>query len=214
MKIPFNKKILMTAGLFIACFAVINAGMYFFLQATQPKIGHRAEGPKAQVSADSLKLAATVSVDSIRRDSTAEVTAPVVAHDTTTAVNVAASAVAETTVAEAPLENVTATVDTPSADENEQLSEAPEETNADEAVSSLESGDSRQMAKLAKLLESMKPAEAADIASHLTTDQIVILVMKMKDRTAGRMLAALPIEQAAQVAERMSQMSRTASRGD
>jgi flagellar motility protein MotE (MotC chaperone) len=70
-------------------------------------------------------------------------------------------------------------------------------------------GDAQQVDKLAKLLESMKPVEAADIISHLTTDQIVALVMKMKERTAGRMLAALPIEQAAQVAERMS---RTASR--
>jgi flagellar motility protein MotE (MotC chaperone) len=61
-----------------------------------------------------------------------------------------------------------------------------------------------QMAKLGKLLESMKPDEAAAIASQLTIDQIVVLVMRMKDRAAGKMLAALPVDQAAQVAVKMS----------
>jgi flagellar motility protein MotE (MotC chaperone) len=65
--------------------------------------------------------------------------------------------------------------------------------------------DAASLAKLAKLLEAMKPAEAASVVSGLDTEQIVALVLKMKDRTAGRMLAALPPDVSVKVALRMSQ---------
>jgi len=86
----------------------------------------------------------------------------------------------------------------------------PDTKSSETAVAAV--GDEKQMAKLAKLLESVKPGEAATIAARLDTDQIVALVMKMKDRSAGKMLAAMPPEQAAKIALRMSEMA-TATRG-
>jgi len=204
----FNKKLLIPAGLFVAGFLVINVGMFFFLKTTQPKVGSRVESQVAHAPVDSLT--ARAGADSAMANSTAPATPELASADTAAHADSVATAPVETTaVIPVAAENVATAVDTPAAEPNAEASEAPPEVSTNEVVEALQSGDSHGMAKLAKLLESMKPAEAADIASHLTTDQIVALVMKMKDRTAGRMLAALPIEQAAQVAERMSQ---TASR--
>jgi hypothetical protein len=201
----FNKKLLIPAALFVAGFLVINVGMFFFLKATQPKVGGRVVTQAAHAPVDSLALTAAA-----KTDSSAMVAPQLPSADTVTqAVSVMPVPVETTAVIPVADEITASAVDTPATEPEAEVSEAPPETSTDEVIEALQSGDSRQTAKLAKLLESMKPVEAADIASHLTTDQIVALVMKMKDRTAGRMLAALPIEQAAQVAERMSQ---TASR--
>ena len=201
----FNKKLLIPAGLFVAAFLVINVGMFFFLKATQPKVGHRADTPVALAPVDSL---ASVAAQSAGTDSSAAAAGEVASADSTTDADSVMAALAETTaVIPAADENVTPVVETAAV--AELSSETPPEAESDEVIEALQAGDAQQVDKLAKLLESMKPIEAADIISHLTTDQIVALVMKMKERTAGRMLAALPIEQAAQVAERMSQ---TASR--
>lgn len=195
----FNKKLLIPAGLFVASFVVINVGMFFFLKTTQPKVGTRVESQVAHAPVDSL--AARPGADSAVSVTPELASADSVAH----ADSVVSAPVETTAVIPVAEENVAAAVDTPAAEPNVEATETSPEVTSSEVVEALQSGDSHGMAKLAKLLESMKPAEAADIASHLTTDQIVALVMKMKDRTAGRMLAALPIEQAAQVAERMSQ---------
>jgi hypothetical protein len=74
------------------------------------------------------------------------------------------------------------------------------------APETLSASNLKELAKLAKVLEGMKPAEAAAIASRLGTEEIVALVMKMKDRKAAKMMAELPVDLAAQVAERMSEM--------
>jgi len=203
----FNKKLLIPAGLFVAGFLVINVGMFFFLKATQPKVGGRVETQAAHVPADSL---APASAAVAKTDSSASAAPQLASADTAAHADSIMPAPVETTVVSRVADEMAASAaDTPVVEPEANVSEAPAEPSADEVVEALQSGDSQQTAKLAKLLESMKPVEAADIASHLSTDQIVAVVMKMKDRTAGRMLAALPIEQAAQVAERMSQ---TASR--
>jgi hypothetical protein len=195
----FNKKLLIPAGLFVAGFLVINVGMFFFLKATQPKVGGRVETQATPAPAAVAKT-----------DSSASAAPQLASADTAVHADSLMPVPVETTaVSQVADEMTAAAVDTPVVEPEAEVSQAPAEPSADEVAQALQSGDARQTVKLAKLLESMKPVEAADIVSHLTTDQIVALVMKMKDRTAGRMLAALPIEQAAQVAERMSQ---TASR--
>jgi len=200
-----NKKLLMPAALFVAGFLVINVGMFFFLKATQPKVGGRVAAQATHAPVDSLALTAAV-----KSDSSVVVAPQLPSADTVAQAVIVMPVPVETTAVIPVADEISATaVDTSVTEPEAEVSEAPPETSTDEVIEALQSGDSRQTAKLAKLLESMKPVEAADIVSHLTTDQIVALVMKMKDRTAGRMLAALPIEQAAQVAERMSQ---TASR--
>ena len=202
-----NKKLLIPAGLFVAGFLVINVGMFFFLKVTQPKVGGRVETQAAHVPANS-PAPATAAV--AKTDSSASAAPQLASADTVAPADSVMPAPVETTAVIPVADEMTASaVDTPVVEPEADVSEAPAEPSADEVAEALQSGDALQTAKLAKLLESMKPVEAADIVSHLTTDQIVAVVMKMKDRTAGRMLAALPIEQAAQVAERMSQ---TASR--
>jgi flagellar motility protein MotE (MotC chaperone) len=209
----FNKKLLMTIGMALGSFLVINVAMFFFLKTTQPKMGARSDTEKvaAVKTADSLaakehaaktdslphpELAAATGKDStlaseIHADSAkipAE-TAPVMA------------AMAEESPSLAP----ETTKPSPDTAKSAAPTEANASTNAESAVAAAKTGDSVELAKLAKLLESLKPNEAADIASQLNTEQIVALVMKMKDRTAGKMLAALPVEQAARVAAKMSQ---------
>ncbi|MFZ5434420.1 MAG: hypothetical protein ACOZB3_11695 [Calditrichota bacterium] len=211
-----KKKLIMAVGLFLGSFIVINVGMFFFLKMTTPKIGPRADVPVAAHS-DSLHHADSTMamMDSTHVDST------VVEHpDSTLAESTPADTVDEMqpvvlaenaepkaveTVIEAPKPE-------PLADTTSALSEAPRK-QAEATVQAVAEGDVREMAKLAKLLEAMKPADAAAIATRLNTDQIIALVMRMKDRTAGKMLAELPVEQAARVAARMSQTASRARGG-
>lgn len=64
-----------------------------------------------------------------------------------------------------------------------------------------------EISKLAKLLEGMKPDEAAVIAERLPTETIVQLVMRMKSRNGAKMMASLPVPVAASVATRMAELS-------
>jgi flagellar motility protein MotE (MotC chaperone) len=213
----FKKPLIIAIGLGIASFVVINVGMYFFLSATQPKAGVRADGAGlAQMKADSAAHPGEAKADSAAPHGEGGTTHTMAAVDTTVkhespvAEPIAEAAPAETKPEE-PAANIT--TETPAEDAHVEPEKAADaaatEANAEAVMQAAKDGDEKEMAKLAKLLEAMKPAESADIASHLTTEQIVTLMMKMKDRAAGKMLAALPIEQAARVAERMSQ---TASR--
>lgn len=79
---------------------------------------------------------------------------------------------------------------------------AETEVNVSESPSS-----TAEISKLAKLLEGMKPDEAAVIAERLPTDTIVDLVMRMKSRNGAKMMASLPVPVAASVATRMAELS-------
>jgi flagellar motility protein MotE (MotC chaperone) len=211
--IMFNKKSLIYAGLFVASFLVINVGVFFFLKMTQPKVGARiTDSNTVHAAGDSLAHANATPVDSTLKDSTQQVADASTPADTAKNSDHAAALPAAEEVQPAVTEEAQAPEETASQKPETEKAEAVDEQPADNTeavVTAALAGDAKEMSKLAKLLESMKPGEAADIVSHLSTDQIVTLVMKMKDRSAGKMLAALPIEQAARVAERMSQ---TASR--
>ena len=206
----FNKKLLIYAGLFVVSFLVINVGVYFFLKTTPPKVGARvASADSTHAAGDSLAHAGAMHADSMGTDS--------LKHETDAHASADPAATREHTLALQKAKEVQPAVNEKTEIPAESAALKPEDEkvdaqpadNTEAVVSAALAGDAKEMGKLAKLLESMKPDEAADIVSHLSTDQIVTLVMKMKDRAAGRMLAALPIEQAARVAERMSQ---TASR--
>ncbi|MBU0508915.1 hypothetical protein KKH27_08780 [bacterium] len=220
------KKLIKPAGLFVGSLVVINVGIYFLLMATTPKIGPRAE--TAEHHGDSLAAMAhadSLVADGPHADSTVaeaahgaspEMAGPqqentAVAHASTDSV---APSPVSTEVAETPATSqptIEPTTDEPTTEESPVVSDAPRR-EAETAVQAVKDGDSREIAKLAKLLQAMKPADAAAIASQLKTEQIIELMMRMKDRSAGKMLAELPIEQAARVAARMSQSaSRTGS---
>jgi flagellar motility protein MotE (MotC chaperone) len=57
----------------------------------------------------------------------------------------------------------------------------------------------QSLSKLAKLYESMKPAEAAQIASQLDTRLLVEIVPRMKDRSAAKMLSAMDTQKAVEI---------------
>jgi len=209
-----NNKIVRYAVLGLASFLVINVGMFFFLRMTQPKMGARAETAKLATPAHPDSTAQNLTQE--KRDSVANPvtqtpdtaqTAPATARaDTTAPAPVTASLVtpdAPAMPSPPQADSSVATVDsTPVAAKPEADTTSADQTA--DASSQTTQDDGKQLSKLAKLLESVKPDEAASIASNLDIDQIVELVMKMKDRNAGRMLAAMPPEQAARVAARMS----------
>jgi flagellar motility protein MotE (MotC chaperone) len=220
----FKKKMLMQIGLIVGAFLVINVGMYFFLNATQPKIGARGivahAGGKgadstaanhAEAKTDTAKHELAAQHDSVKAEEkpAAAVMAAIGGTEPTATESPKPEPVAVKT--EAPKTEAVAE-QTPAAPESTPAKSAPEVVTPQSAAAAVKNGDSEQIAKLAKLLESLKPDEAAGIAADLNTDQIVALVMRMKDRTAGKMLAAMPGDQAAKVAAKMSQ-SVTANRG-
>lgn len=212
----FKKLLLIKIALFTAAFVVINVGMYFFLSATQPKAGVRADGKGlAHLESDSTAHGEQAHADTLHAKSDSTTAHAHIADSTKQTTSAVGETIHQAAEAmKAPEQTAQAAhVETFVPDAESATEKAVDttsvETDPQQVAQAAAVGGDKEMTKLAKLLESMKPDEAADIASHLTTDQIVTLVMKMKDRAAGKMLAALPIEQAARVAERMSQ---TASR--
>ena len=214
------KQYLIYAGLFLASFLVINVGMYFFLSATQPS---------PQVALDAAADSSGALVDSstallpAHTDSTSAATPEVNPESHAQLVEALggeASGAIDTTISEQITEPMP---QEPLAEESLTEIQQPEtdsiasmanydESYEEEAIEPAEISqpaiqpNPKELAKLAKLLEGMKPAEAAAIASRLGTEEIVALVMKMKDRKAAKMMAELPVEQAARVAERMSEI--------
>ncbi|MBU8871877.1 MAG: hypothetical protein KOO60_13505 [Gemmatimonadales bacterium] len=62
----------------------------------------------------------------------------------------------------------------------------------------------RSAAKLAKMYEAMKPAQAAPIISALELDIILDIMIRMKERPAAKILSKMDPGLAAQVSTRMS----------
>ena len=62
--------------------------------------------------------------------------------------------------------------------------------------------------KLAKLYESMKPDEAAKIASQLENDLIVEIIPRMKERSAAKLLAAMDTKTAAEITRLISERKK------
>jgi hypothetical protein len=212
-----KNKIVRLAALALASFAVINVGMFFFLKMTQPKMGARAETAskvEKTLLADSTAHAVTPVASEPFHDSTAAV-----ASKDTSGMQPLAEAPKEQPPQQPIAEASLATPSTPamppapepetsvSTVDSTPVATVPDSAATQAAATPVIQTDSKELGKLAKLLESVKPDEAAAIASQLDIEQIVALVMKMKDRSAGQMLAAMPAEQAAKVALRMSQVA-------
>jgi flagellar motility protein MotE (MotC chaperone) len=67
----------------------------------------------------------------------------------------------------------------------------------------------QSLSKLAKLYESMKPGEAAIIASQLDTRLLVEIVPRMKDRSAARMLSAMDTQKAVEITRLIASRKKT-----
>lgn len=212
------KKLLPTIGLYLGTFVVLNVAMFFLLKLTQP-VPSPSELAMGQDSTahDSAHVALHDTSAVAEHANTEQSTASGTLTDTT-------HAGVDAMHGEQPAASVTheqATV----TEQTSQLTNVADSTRAENAgaVDSLASGDvpaieepevateteksDLEIAKLAKVLEGMKPAEAAVIAERLPTDTIVQLVMRMKARTGAKMMASLPVQVAASVAERMAELS-------
>lgn len=210
------KKLLPQIGLYLGTFLVLNVAMYFFLEMTQPK-----SAVLALHGADSLAVA---NGDSLAHDSlSAEHAEASAGHDSTTqetdssATHEMAEANDSTAHGEEP-QHAPETVETAhedSAASGEMLAEnpveqSPEDLAANEPPVVNETPQSTaEISKLAKMLEGMKPTEAAVIVEGLPTETIVQLVMRMKSRNGAKMMASLPVPVAASVASRMAEISGT-----
>ncbi|MBK7770676.1 MAG: hypothetical protein IPO18_14060 [bacterium] len=86
--------------------------------------------------------------------------------------------------------------------EREQLLEVIRQLEARQKVYAEERDQSA--AKLAKMYEAMKPAQAAPIISALELDIILDIMGRMKERPAAKILAHMDAGLAAQVSTRMS----------
>ncbi len=64
------------------------------------------------------------------------------------------------------------------------------------------------LSRVAKLYEQMKPAEAARIASQLSTELLVEIIPRMKPRAAGKLLSAMDSKRAAEISRRLAASGR------
>ncbi|MCB9365972.1 MAG: hypothetical protein H6508_02120 [Calditrichaeota bacterium] len=207
------KKLLPTIGLYVGTFIVLNVAMYFILRFTQPQpspsevAAHEASADSAGVHADSTHAIEHHS-DSTHAEFDPEFTDD---HQTEQQADHAGSedGVPETAHAAAETHSQESNAQKP--DSEAHATPKPETSEETAALEEQDSPDSprseAEIAKLAKMLEGMKPTEAATIAERLPAETIVQLVMRMKARNGAKMMASLPVPLAASVAERMAELS-------
>ncbi len=87
------------------------------------------------------------------------------------------------------------------AEEKEKLNKMMKKIEA--LAGKLDEEEAQKVAKLAKLYESMKPSNAAKIASSLDIDLLTNIIASMKEKQAAKMLSALPPKQAAEISKRL-----------
>lgn len=102
----------------------------------------------------------------------------------------------------ATLQQATAAQQTILAQERDQLLQVIAQLEARQQAYATERDQSA--AKLAKMYEAMKPAQAAPIISALDLDIILDIMGRMKERPAAKILAHMDAGLAAQVSTRMS----------
>lgn len=216
------KKYIVYAGMFLGSFLVINVGMYFVLSMTQPETVNETSEladstgmvpDSAAVALQDTSIQHEAEQAAVPEEPSDEIaqTLPVQVQDTIPQTDVKEESAAvepahfEITAEDMSLNQQTIPQEETSESYNEeqavQAALSQQEINAPKLAP-----NQKELAKLAKLLEGMKPAEAAAIASRLDIEEIVALVMKMKDRKAAKMMAELPISTAALVAQRMSEL--------
>ena len=208
------KKMLLQIGIYVGIFIVLNVGMFFLFKMTQPKsavLDAALHGDSTAVHVDDSTLVSddqefdeapesvndggeaspeATPIDSTEKHDTTEPTNDL-AKASETSGEQKADVTTDNSDAELAVDEV---ADSAAASEDElALNEAPKST--------------AEISKLAKLLEGMKPSEAAVIAERLPTETIVQLVMRMKSRNGAKMMASLPVPVAASVATRMAELS-------
>ncbi len=229
MQLPFK-----TILLFVGSFVLINAAMYFLLKGTQPKSAIPSLSAKSVLSDSTVhgtaatrppvQTAAEVKKDTMATGATSSPPAPV---ETATQQEMKEPPVTDISGQEGSQMAATEPAETyesagesqgqtePDAESDEsgepdaQMAPSEEQSNdveAEDLSNVVTEGDPRQVKRLAKLLEAMKPQQAALIVTRLPEDTIVAVFMRMRERPAAKILALLPVEQAARVSQHMIQM--------
>jgi flagellar motility protein MotE (MotC chaperone) len=191
-------KILMLAGGFLVSFAVICVGMYFVLEKVTPIPPPESIQEAADMSADTLSD--TVAIPEVPDIDLTEYGLPA---DSLIAADEVKRAIAglleeqdqtrsELVQIQDNLNSRTITVDSL----RRELAELMEQEGKI---------DARQINRLARIFESMKPAEVAPVMSQLTDDVNVMILMKMKERPAGKILSEMPVSRAAAISRMISE---------
>ncbi|MBN1164722.1 MAG: hypothetical protein JXB45_09095 [Candidatus Krumholzibacteriota bacterium] len=72
-----------------------------------------------------------------------------------------------------------------------------------ESLNLLEEEQQVRIDKLAKLYDSMKPEQAAPIAASLNMNLLVEIIVKMKEKKASKLMAAMPVTTSAEISRRL-----------
>ncbi|MBU1936277.1 hypothetical protein KKG05_02680 [bacterium] len=188
---------------------VINVAMFFILKATQPK----SAVPDLLAGAEMSDSTAHTEHDSVQtvQEPLAEAIKDSQTHDKPNADSSTLASVTEATheiVPETiPEEDTSFTVPM----DEETIAEQPEE-HATRLAEAASQGDIKQFQRLSKLLQSMKPNEAAPIMVHLSDETIVAIFMRMRERSAAKIMSLLPIERSVRISRLMAYMVDQASR--
>ncbi|MBU1706711.1 hypothetical protein KKB28_02195 [bacterium] len=193
---------------------VINVAMFFILKATQPK----SAVPDLLAGAEMSDSTAHTEHDSVQtvQEPLAEAIKDSQTHDKPNADSSTLASVTEATHEIVP--ETTQDMDTSHMDtsftvpmDEETIAEQPEE-HATRLAEAASQGDIKQFQRLSKLLQSMKPNEAAPIMVHLSDETIVAIFMRMRERSAAKIMSLLPIERSVRISRLMAYMVDQASR--
>jgi flagellar motility protein MotE (MotC chaperone) len=209
-KLKSKKTILLMAGGFLLSFVVICVGMYFLLKMTQPlpPATELAQGTattdttaKDTTRALSEKIDSTTTPQS--EESKTELAANALPEDSTVVAAKAKESAEnlqnEKDTTQTPLSEAVAPPD---------LTESTSDSNGQELKALIQKGpafDPNRITRLARIFEAMKPKQAAPVMSQLDNEVIVMILMKMKERAAAKILGEMSVERAASISRQISQ---------
>ena len=209
-----KKTIIMMAGGFLLSFLVINVGMYFLLKMTQP-IPPPQMAQETQTS-DST-AASIVEADTngtvpegIEADTSAMAEKPDL---NLTALGVPQDSLIPASKVKEMMAHLLKEQDTSRAQQGEvaeliSTAEGATDSNQTELKILMAKGgsfDMNRIARLAKIFEAMKPKQAAPVLSQLDNDVIIMILLKMKERPAAKILGEMSVERAASISRQISQ---------
>lgn len=189
-------------GGFLLSFVVICVGMYFILKMIQPEI-------PLELAAGTITSDSTLTVE---MSSNSEPATPIPDIDLTE-YGLSVDSLLPADQVKIAIAELLSQID---AATNQVAEVQGNLTEKDEEVDSLngelkvllamnEDLDRKRVTRLAKILESMKPQEAAPLMGQLTDDLNVAILMKMKERPAGKILSEMPVSRAAAISRLISQ---------
>ena len=208
-----KKTIIMMAGGFFLSFLVINVGMFFLLKMTQPippqvaqeslvsdstavsmvaadTTGSIPEGIESDTSAMTEKPNMDLAAYGLPQDSL--IPASKVKEMMARLLREQDSTHAQANEVAAPLSNTENTADSTQAELGVLMAKGS-------------NFDMNRIARLAKIFEAMKPKQAAPVLSQLDNDVIIMILLKMKERPAAKILGEMSVERAASISRQISQ---------